>query len=317
MPKPPVFTERDIEELRRANIRLDRLPRVRMHTQIERSIAHAVVLGLEAVLLPHVRRAGVGVETRSVVSLGRRIRFRIIRPPGKLRGVHFDIHGGAWCAGNARMDDLPNVALAKACGVAVASLDYGRAPWTPLRTILAQCEAGAVWLAENARREFGAARMTIGGESAGAHLALCTLLKRRSLFCAALLYYGIYDLSGSEALRAAPRDVLIFHQPTMLPSLRQITPGWSDEERRGPDVSPAFADLAKLPPALMLCGTRDPLLAETETLRARWQAANGNADILIVPEAPHAFNRLPIAIARKTQDYVHAWLSDHFSAVSQ
>lgn len=317
MPPLPVFSERDIGELRRANTWLARLPRVRMETRIERAIAHGTVLALEAALLPYTRRLGVAIETRRVISHGRRIRLRILRPPGRLRGVHFDIHGGAWCAGNARMNDLPNAALARACNVAVVSMDYGRAPRTPLRAIIAECEAGALWLAENAKREFGTIVMTIGGESAGAHLALCTLLKRRALFSAALLYYGIYDLSGSAALRAAPRDVLVFHQPTILSSLRQLTPGMSDEERRAPDISPAFADLSGLPPVLLVAGTRDPLLAESEELRARWKAVNGNADILIVPEGAHAFNRLPVAIARKTADYAHAWLSDHFSAVSQ
>jgi acetyl esterase len=33
------------------------------------------------------------------------------------------------------------------------------------------CEAAAVWLAANAAREFGTARLLIGGESAGANLA--------------------------------------------------------------------------------------------------------------------------------------------------
>jgi acetyl esterase/lipase len=91
----------------------------------------------------------------------------------------------------------------------------------------------------------------------------------------------------------------------------------TDEQRRAPDISPAFADLSGLPPALMIGGTDDPLLDESEALRARWHGANGNADILLVPGAPHAFNRLPVGIARKTEDFAHAWLSERFSAHSQ
>jgi acetyl esterase/lipase len=280
-------------------------------------MSHGVILALEAFHAPRVRRMGVEIENRSVVALGRRITLRILRPPAKLRGVHLDFHGGGWCSGNARTDDVPNAELALACNVAVVAVDYSHAPRTPLTDILAECEAAAVWLSENARREFGSTRMTIGGESAGAHLAVCTMLRRRLLFHAALLYYGIYDLAGSEGLRAAPRDTLVIHAPTALSSLRQLTPKMTDKERRAPSISPAFADLSGLPPALFIAGTADPLLAETENLRARWKEANGNADILLVPEAPHAFNRLPAEIARKTNAYARAWLSDYFSAASQ
>jgi acetyl esterase/lipase len=317
LPPLPVFTDEDRDELRRACRWLDRLPRVRVQGTLGRVLSQGVVLTLETLTAPRVRRTGVEVEVRSVVALGRRIGLRILRPPGKLRGVHLDFHGGGWCTGNARMNDLPNAELASTCGVAVISVDYGLAPRTSLKDMLSQCEAAAVWLAENAKREFGSTRMTIGGESAGAHLAVCTVLRRRLLFHAALLYYGLYDLSGSEALRCAPASTLVVHVPTALSSLNQLTPKMTDAERRAPDISPAFADLAGLPPVLFIAGTADPLLAESEALRARWKEANGNADILIVPEAPHAFNRLPVAVARKTDAYARAWLSDYFSAASQ
>jgi len=317
LPPLPAFTNDDRAELSRACRWLQRMPRARMKTAFGRKMSHAAVLAFRAFHAPRVRRMGVEIETRSVVALGRRITLRIVRPPGKLRGVHLDFHGGGWCTGNARMDDVPNAELAIACNIAVVAADYGPAPRTPVTDILAECEAAAVWLAENAKREFGSTRMTIGGESAGAHLAVCTMLRRRLLFHAALLYYGVYDLSGSEGLRAAPRDTLVIHAPTALSSLRQLTPRMTDAERRAPSISPAFADLSGLPPALFIAGTADPLLAETENLRARWKEANGNADILLVPDAPHAFNRLPVEIARKTDGYARAWLSDYFSAVSQ
>jgi acetyl esterase/lipase len=317
LPAPPVFTEHDYAELRRIKHWLNRLPRIRMQTVVGRAIAHWIVLVLELALIPSVRRSGVRIETRSVLSLGKRLKLRILRPEGKIRGVHLDIHGGGWCAGNARMDDKPNAALAMRHGIAVVGFEYASAPKHSVREIISWCDAAALWLAENARREFGTDRFTIGGESAGAHLALCTLLKRRSLFRGALLYYGPYDLSGSDGLRNAPRDTLIFHAPTMLPCLQLLTKGMTDEERRAPDISPAFADLSGLPPVLLICGTDDPLLMESENLRAWWQKSNDNAEILLVPHAPHAFNRLPISIARKTEEFAHAWLSERFSAQSQ
>jgi len=40
---------------------------------------------------------------------------------------------------------------------------------------------------------------------------------------------------------------------------------------------------------------------------------NGNAELLIAPESPHAFNRMNTAIARKVRHYVEAWLLERFS----
>jgi acetyl esterase/lipase len=314
---PPVFTDDDLADLKRAKSWLARMPRVRMLTAPSRAIAHAVTVIAVHVVRPAIRRTGVRIETRTVKALGREVAVRILRPAGTVRGVHLDVHGGGWCTGTAEINDRPNVALAKDCQVAVVSVDYRRAPLCGISEIVDDCETAAAWLSAHARDEFGAGAITIGGDSAGAHLAACTLLRQPLPFRAALLNYGIYDLSGSEAFRRAPHDTLIFHGPTMLACLHKLTEERSDEERRDPAISPAFADLKGLPPVLMVSGAADPLIDESRKLHARWQAANGNSELLVVPEAPHAFNRLPIAVARKTEAYAHAWLKRHLPAVSQ
>jgi acetyl esterase/lipase len=314
---PPTFTDEDLAELRRMNARLSWAPRVRMKTWFSRRVSHLVVLLLETFYSKGVGKTGVTVETRSIIAFGKRRWIRILRPPGKLRGVHLDIHGGGWCAGNAQMNDQPNSLLAAACQVAVVSVEYGRAPEESIHELIDQCEAVAAWLSENALREFKTDRLTIGGDSAGAHLALNVLLRRPRRFRAALLYYGCYDLSGSKGLREAPRNTLVFHAPSMLSCLHLLTPGMSDEERRAPEISPLFADLKGLPPALLISGLADPLHTESVQLYARWRAAGADTRLLEVPEAAHAFNRLHINVARKTESYAHAWLSNYFSAVSQ
>ena len=48
-------------------------------------------------------------------------------------------------------------------------------------------------------------------------------------------------------------------------------PGMTDEERRAPGVSPLYADLRDLPPALFSCGTLDPLLDDSLFMEARWR----------------------------------------------
>ena len=45
------------------------------------------------------------------------------------------------------------------------------------------------------------------------------------------------------------------------------------EERRDPDISPLYADLSDMPPALFLVGTADPLLDDTLFMERRWRCA--------------------------------------------
>jgi acetyl esterase/lipase len=75
-------------------------------------------------------------------------------------------------------------------------------------------------------------------------------------------------------------------------------PKHGPEERRHPDISPLFADLAALPPALFTVGTRDRLLDDTLFMAARWHAAGNRAELALYPEAPHGFTMFPIAMAR-------------------
>ena len=173
---------------------------------------------------------------------------------------------------------------------------------------------------ENADAEFGAHDLFIGGESAGAHLAACAMLRLRDIrrdfarLRGAVLFYGPYDLSATPSVRAAGPDTLVLDGPAMVPGIARLLPDRDEEGRRKPDVSPLYADLARLPPALFLVGTIDPLVDDSRLMAERWQAKNGNARLILVPESPHAFNRLPTRAASRTNAWVRAWLDRRLAA---
>jgi acetyl esterase/lipase len=82
-------------------------------------------------------------------------------------------------------------------------------------------------------------------------------------------------------------------------------PGWSDRPERDREPgSPLYADPRSLPPALFIVGAEDMLLEDNERMEARWQAANGNATLLVAPDTPRAFDRFATAIARKVEAFV-------------
>lgn len=264
---------------------------------------------------------GVRAGMRRVEWQGKKLNLRVLRADGPVRGVYLDYHGGGWSIGNAAMDDPINSLIAKHLGLVVVSVDYGLLPATPLLDMIDECVAAADWAFENAHTEFGAEDIVIGGESAGAHLAACTLLRlkqQRADFArlkAAVLIYGPFDLTATASARAATGETLVLHGPSLQHGLARLAPGLEDV-RRDPAISPLHADLTGLPPAILVVGTLDPLIDDSRLMAAKWTAANGNAELLVAPDAPHAFNRFPTRMAARTNAHVRDWMKAQLAAAS-
>jgi acetyl esterase/lipase len=210
---------------------------------------------------------------------------RVLTPPA-IRGVHLHLHGGGFVYGSSRLQDDMLDRLARRCRVAVVSVEYRLAPEDPYPAGPDDCETAALWLVENVKAEFGCDCVSIGGESAGANLAVVTLLRLRDRhdftgFQAAGLVKGIYDLTLSQ-LRDA-RDPELTRGD--LEALVEQYMGARD--RADPDGSPIYADLHSLPPALFAVGAVDVLLNDSRVLAKRWRAAGNHAQLDVFPDAGH------------------------------
>ena len=234
---------------------------------------------------------------------------RVIAPETP-SGVYLHLHGGGWTLGAAHHNDVWNRRIARGCGLAVVSVDYRLAPEHPYPAAPDDCEAAALWLAEHAKREFGSERLLIGGESAGAHLAVVTLLRLRDRhgfrgFGAVNLSFGAYDLSLTpSARRWGERNVILSTPIIEWCASNFVAP----ELRRHPDVSPLYADLAGLPPALFTVGTMDPLLDDSLFMHARWVAAGSPAELAVYPGGVHGFSAFPIALAARATARIEEFL---------
>jgi acetyl esterase len=240
-------------------------------------------------------------EDRMVPGRAGGVPLRVFTPP-VVRGVYLHIHGGGWTLGTAGGQDILLWRLARAAEVAVVSVGYRLAPEHPYPAGPDDCEDAARWLLDRAAQEFGTDRLTIGGESAGAHLAVVTLLRlgaRAAAFRAVQLTFGAYDLSMTPSQRQWGELNLSLSTPIMAWFYDQFLPGMSAEERRRPDVSPLYADLRGLPPARFVVGTQDPLLDDTLFMAARWEAAGNEAVLEVVAEAAHGFVQFPLKVAER------------------
>ncbi len=239
------------------------------------------------------------------------ISIRVIAPESP-RGVYLHFHGGGWAIGAAHHCDVANLRIAQACGLAVVSVDYRLAPEDPYPAGPDDCEAAALWVIAHAAREFGTDRLLIGGESAGAHLAVVTLLRLRdrhgvTTFRAANLLCGAYDLSMTPSAKRWGERNLILSTPIIEWFTENFVP---EPLRRHPDVSPLYADLAGLPPALLTVGTSDPLLDDSLYLHARLLAAGNVAELSVWPGGAHGFNAFPIPIAERSNARITSFLRD-------
>jgi acetyl esterase len=246
-----------------------------------------------------------------------RIPLRIIAPEGDPRGTFLHLHGGGWTLGDADAQDPRLQRLARDTGLTVVSVDYRLAPENPYPAGPDDCEAAAVWLLGDGSRETVGADgpRAIGGDSAGGQLAAATLLRLRDrhgitgAFDAAVLQYGGFDLSMSPSQRLWGERNLVLSTPIIAWFAEQFLPGRDPEQRRDPDISPIFADLSGMPPAIFTVGTADPLLDDTLFMEARWRAAGNATELRIWPEAPHGFVSLPMTVADAALSAEHDFLN--------
>lgn len=246
------------------------------------------------------------------------VRCNVFAPDGPATGVYLHFHGGGMMIGAPEMNDVPNVDLRDRFGLAVVSVDYRLAPEHPHPAGPDDGVAVAAWLVEHAEAEFGSGRLLVGGESAGGYMSAAVLLRIRDELHAAHrvdganLVFGVYDWGRSPSQRGirpvAGPDLL---DPTGIEFFTECyLPGLSDDARRDPSVSPAFADLRDLPPALMSVGTGDHLLDDTLLLSSRWAAAGNEVDLLVLPEMPHGFMAVPGPMTELWAERTLAWFAD-------
>ena len=262
------------------------------------------------------RGGAIEAEDRVVRAGTRSVPVRMIVPASSPRAVYLDIHGGGFFLGAAAMGDADNTEAANELDVAVVSVDYRLAPEHPWPAAPDDCETAALWVLERAVSEFGTDRVLIGGGSAGAHLAAVTLLRMRdrhdaaSRFVAADLVFGLYDLSGMSPGGRILAPTSNFYIEAYL---RRVP----KKKRVDADVSPLFADLRGLPPALFTVGTLDAFFEDNLAMAMRWVAAGNLAELAIYPESPHAFTAFPTAMAHAAKRRQRDWLAERLSTMGE
>jgi acetyl esterase/lipase len=313
------FAEPELEEMRRFNKKLAWLPRFRIRNRITPRLIQALLRTSQIFGAKRLLKHGLAAESMVVSADGLSVPVRIIRPQGKPAGVVLDFHGGGWVIGNAQMDDDLNAAMVNACNVAVVSVDYRLAVNTPVEGLMEDCLCAARWLLSC--EEFADLPVIVVGESAGGHLAAATLLALKQWpdvlqrVSGTVLYYGVYDLTGTASVRSAPPETLLLDGPGMVEAFRLLTPNMSDQQRQQAPLSPLYGDFSGLPPALLFAGELDPLRDDTLDIARRW-AESAALEVHFLPCSAHGFIHFPTAMADRVLAYSRAWILKRIAAAT-
>ena len=221
---------------------------------------------------------------------------RVYRPVAEaLPGLVY-FHGGGWVVGNLGSHDPLCRTLAARSGCALIAVDYRLAPEHPYPAAVEDAWTATLWAAQRF------SPLAVGGDSAGGQLAASVALRARDADLALALQALIYPVTDQAFDRRSYRDqtegrALNAEQMTWF-SDQYLT---DEAQAAEPDCSPLrAADLAGLPPALVLTAEYDPLCDEGEAYARRLSEAGVAVTQRRYDGLIHGFIRMPGMLERAT-----------------
>lgn len=246
---------------------------------------------------------------------GRRLLCRVNRPrPGPLPVLVY-IHGGGFVWNSVDTHDRLMREYAAQAGAVVIGPDYALSPEAPFPQALEECAAVIRWIARHGA-EWGldAGRIALGGDSAGANLALGAALLLRETdpglrLRGLLLNYGVFDARFDTPSYDAFAEGYFLTREKMRFYWDCYCPRAAD--RLNPLAAPLRADLRGLPPALLAIAELDVLASENHAMAAALRAAGVAVEAQVFPGTAHGFLRAQdhVAKARQAAAAGAAWLA--------
>jgi len=217
------------------------------------------------------------------------IPMRVYHPaPGDSLPLIVYVHGGGWVTGDLDVVDGPCRRLALGTQSVVVSIDYRLSPETPSPGAVADVHSTVDWC-DTHRDSLGArdAGMSLIGESAGAHLIAC-LLVRHSIPAVTSVVLMYPPISPPESSRSGSYES--FAGSPIL-SADTMTWFWSQHLPQGtPSID--LTDLSALrdfPRTLLISAGIDILRDEGLDFATRLRSIGTQVEVIEYPELAHGF----------------------------
>ncbi len=240
------------------------------------------------------------VEDRTIPGPGGEIPVRIYVPKGNGPfGVLVYFHGGGWVVGNIEMTDQPCRMLTNAGRCVTISVDYRLAPEHKFPAGPEDCYAATKWAADNAAAlNCDAARIAVGGTSAGATLAAAVALMARDRGGPRVAYQLLVYPATTSALDT-PSHRQFAKDSYYILSRADMEWFWghylgSEADRNNPYACPAYATtLRGVAPAFVITAEYDPLRDEGEAYAARLREEGVQVVLRRYDGVTHGFFGMP------------------------
>ncbi|HUC12203.1 MAG TPA: alpha/beta hydrolase [Stellaceae bacterium] len=230
-------------------------------------------------------------------------------------------HGGGFMQGSLPSWDAMLRELVRGSGVAALSVDYKLAPEHRFPKAYDEMVAVTRLVAsEGAGLGIDSTRLALGGDSAGANLALATAIASRDLGVRALrfmlLIYGVYSTDSESASwqRFGHGAGLSQTQMRWIWETYLEHPGQQQDWR----AAPILGNLNGLPPAYLIVGSLDPLGDDSHRLDQALREVGGSSTLNIYDGLGHGFIRYGrlVGAARRAIGNCAAALRDGMAAAA-
>lgn len=253
---------------------------------------------------------------------GSELRVRIYRKIGSTaRGALLYVHGGGMIVSSIEDYDERCMHYCTNTGLPIVSVDYPLAPESPYPAQIDDALTALAWMHASADKEgWDAARIGVGGDSAGGGLTAGTVLKNRDteqlpLACQ-MLVYPMLDDRNVVPDRRFPKQFQIWTYVDNETGWDAYLSGLPDRADVPIYAAPSRAtDLSGLPPTYIDTGTLD-IFHDEDIAYAKKMIADGvDVEGHIWNGAPHGFDYFAFdsSLAKRAWDARFAFLVEHLT----
>jgi acetyl esterase len=265
------------------------------------------------------------ITERAVPAPNGPVRIRCYDPgPDVTKPALIYLHGGGWTLFSLDTHDRLMREYAARAGVMVVGVDYALSPEAKYPVALEQVVTVARYLADQGSKlGIDPLRIALGGDSAGANLAISACIRLRDkghsrLIRAMVLNYGVFDRrSSAESQRRFGGAGNMLTSVEMKSFWRNYLR--TDRDAEDPLVCPLLrADLRGLPRALLVVPECDLLTEQSVQLADRLAAAGVSVKLEMYRGTVHSFlEAVSIApIADRAFDDTASWLRASLGSIS-
>lgn len=248
------------------------------------------------------------------------VRIRVYNPDGATnKPAMIYIHGGGWVMFSIDTHDRIMREYAARAGICVIGVDYSLSPEARFPVALEQVVAVVHHVRDQASSlSIDPDRLALGGDSAGANLAVSTAIYLRDTgtdkgLRTLVLNYGAFGIDLSVD------DVRKYGGPQYMLTSEEMTYFWTQylantDDQSNPLAVPLLADLHDLPPVLLCVPQCDVLTTQSLMLDSQLQTAGVKTRTIVYKGATHSFlEAVSISdVAEKAFEDAADWLRERF-----